>query len=78
MLSIGLWRWYINITITVLDIIHRPVFYLKHNFKETGFCLSLQMETTQQGPIYRDSLCVRTILYSLVTDILKVKSLRLS
>jgi hypothetical protein len=26
----GLWRWYINITITILDIIHRPVFYLKH------------------------------------------------
>jgi hypothetical protein len=29
MLSIGLWRWYINITITILDIIHRPVPYLK-------------------------------------------------
>jgi hypothetical protein len=28
MLSIGLWRWYINIIITILDIIHRPVFYL--------------------------------------------------
>jgi hypothetical protein len=27
--SLGLWRWYINITITVLDIIHRAVFYLK-------------------------------------------------
>jgi hypothetical protein len=26
---IGLWRWYINVTITILDIIHRPVFYLK-------------------------------------------------
>jgi hypothetical protein len=22
----SLWRWYINITITILDIIHRPVF----------------------------------------------------
>jgi hypothetical protein len=31
MLSIGLWRWYINMTITILDIIHRPVFYLKLN-----------------------------------------------
>jgi hypothetical protein len=29
MLSIGLWRWYVNITITTLDIIHHPVFYLK-------------------------------------------------
>jgi hypothetical protein len=31
MLSIGLWRWYINISITNLDIIHRPIFYLKLN-----------------------------------------------
>jgi hypothetical protein len=31
MLSIGLWQWYINITITILDIIHRPDFYLKLN-----------------------------------------------
>jgi hypothetical protein len=29
MLSIGLWQCYINITMTILDIIHRPVFYLK-------------------------------------------------
>jgi hypothetical protein len=29
MLSIGLWRWYVNITIRILDIIHGPVFYLK-------------------------------------------------
>jgi hypothetical protein len=27
--SIGLWRWYINITVTIQDIIHRPAFYLK-------------------------------------------------
>jgi hypothetical protein len=31
MLSVGSWRWYTNITITILDIIHRPVFYLKLN-----------------------------------------------
>jgi hypothetical protein len=31
MLSIGLWPRYVNITITILDIIHRPVFYLKLN-----------------------------------------------
>jgi hypothetical protein len=29
MLSIGLWWWYINVTITILDVIHRPVSYLK-------------------------------------------------
>jgi hypothetical protein len=27
----GFWRWYINIIITILDIIHRSVFYLKLN-----------------------------------------------
>jgi hypothetical protein len=41
MLSISLWRWYINTTITILDIIHRPVSYLKHDISETGFCLRL-------------------------------------
>jgi hypothetical protein len=28
---IGLWQQYINITVTIVDIIHRPVFYLKLN-----------------------------------------------
>jgi hypothetical protein len=35
-ISIGLWRWLINIIIRVLDIIY-PVFHLKHNVSETGF-----------------------------------------
>jgi hypothetical protein len=39
MLSIGMCRWYINITLTILDIVHRPVFYLKQNVSETGLCL---------------------------------------
>jgi hypothetical protein len=33
-----LWRWYINITIAILDTVHCPVFYLKHmmdNFRTT-------------------------------------------
>jgi hypothetical protein len=34
---------YAVITITVLDIIHRPVFYLKHNVLQTGFCLRAQL-----------------------------------
>jgi hypothetical protein len=29
--TICLWRRYINVTITILDIIHRPIFYLKLN-----------------------------------------------
>jgi hypothetical protein len=58
MLSIGLWRWYINITITILDIIHRPVFYLKRNVSEIGFYSRLQVEPTQVGPMEMDSLCL--------------------
>jgi hypothetical protein len=29
---------------TVLDIIHRRAFYLKHDVSDTGFCLRLQVE----------------------------------
>jgi hypothetical protein len=46
-----MWLWYINVTIKILDIIHRPVFYLEHNVSETGFCLLLQAEPTYLGPI---------------------------
>jgi hypothetical protein len=62
MLSIGLWRWYINITITILDIIHRPVFYLKHDVSKTGFYFRLQAETSQMGPIDRASLCLLLVV----------------
>jgi hypothetical protein len=48
---IGLWQWCINITIAVLDIIYRPVFYLKHGVSETVFCLRLQVEPSQLGTI---------------------------
>jgi hypothetical protein len=33
-------------------------FYLKHNFSETQFCLFLQVEPTQLGPIDRASTCL--------------------
>jgi hypothetical protein len=59
MLSVGLWRWYINITITILNII-RPVFYLKHDVSETRFFLRLQVETTHLGSVDRASLCLRS------------------
>jgi hypothetical protein len=38
-------------TIIILDITHRPVFYLQPNDFETGFCLRLQVETSQLGTI---------------------------
>jgi hypothetical protein len=60
MLSIGWWRWDIRITIAILDIIHRPVFHLKHNVSETGFCLRIQVEHTQLGLIDRPSVCLQT------------------
>jgi hypothetical protein len=58
MLSIGLWRRYINITITILDIIHRPVFYLKLDVPETEFCLRLEMEPT---PLRRQTSSVNGV-----------------
>jgi hypothetical protein len=44
----------ICITITILGIIHRPVFYLKHDVSETEFCLRLEVEPTHLGPIDPD------------------------
>jgi hypothetical protein len=43
-----------------LDIIHRPVLYKTYNVSETGFCLRLQVEPIQLGPIDRASPCLRT------------------
>jgi hypothetical protein len=39
--------------IIFLDIIHRPVFYLKH-VSANGFCLWLHVKPIQLGPIDRD------------------------
>jgi hypothetical protein len=55
MISIGLRQWYINIAISILSIIHRPVFYLKHDISETGYCLRLQVVSTQMTLTYRVS-----------------------
>jgi hypothetical protein len=52
---IGSWQWYI--TITVVDIIQHPVTYLKHNVLEIGFCLRLQVESTDVGPQSRIHTC---------------------
>jgi hypothetical protein len=49
MRSIDLRRWYININIAVLDIIHLPVFYLNRTLSETEFYYCLQVEPTQLG-----------------------------
>jgi hypothetical protein len=36
-----------NVATTILDIIHLPLSYLKHNVSETGVCLRLQVDATQ-------------------------------
>jgi hypothetical protein len=46
-------------TVTILDIILRPVFYLKREVSETGFCLRLQVGPTHLGSMYIASLCLR-------------------
>jgi hypothetical protein len=50
--------------VTTLDVIHRPVFYLKHDVSETGFCLRLLVEPPQLGPIDRANLCLRTSCFT--------------
>jgi hypothetical protein len=47
--SIGLWRWYMGITITLLDISHHPSSIWKYDVSETGLYLRLQVEPTQMG-----------------------------
>jgi hypothetical protein len=37
MLFIGFWRYYINITITIVDVIHHPIFHLRER-EEIKFC----------------------------------------
>jgi hypothetical protein len=34
-----------------MDIINSPVFCLKHDVSETGFCFRFQVEPSQMGPI---------------------------
>jgi hypothetical protein len=41
---------------TILDIVHHPVFCLKRDILETGFCLRLQVEPAELGPVDRASL----------------------
>jgi hypothetical protein len=67
MLSIGLWWWYIDITITILDIIHRPVFYLKHDVSEMEFVSVFRWMNLLGVPKNGDSLCLRTAAIVKVT-----------
>jgi hypothetical protein len=62
MLSMDLQRWYISVIITILDIIHLLVFYLKHDVSDTAFWFRPQVEPTLLGPIDRAGAVRRQIL----------------
>jgi hypothetical protein len=49
---------HINISITTLDVMNHPVFYLKQDISEGAFCLRLEAEHTQAGSTDRASLCL--------------------
>jgi hypothetical protein len=59
--------WYINITFTILDIIHRPVFYLKHGVSETQFCPRLQMVLTERPSLSLDRVGYKDYFFLLST-----------
>jgi hypothetical protein len=44
---------FIDVFITVLGIVHLPVFYLKSDISETELCLHIQVESTEMCPIER-------------------------
>jgi hypothetical protein len=56
----GLRRWYINVTIAVLDNIHCSVFCLKHDVSETACYPRFQVEPIDIGPTYGANLRLRT------------------
>jgi hypothetical protein len=39
--------------VTTVDIIHCPVFYLKQDVSEAGFCVHLQVKPIRLGPLDR-------------------------
>jgi hypothetical protein len=49
-----------DITIITVNIIHRAIFYIKHDVSETGFCLCLAMESTQLESKDKISRCLHT------------------
>jgi hypothetical protein len=47
-------------TITILEIIHRPLFHLKRDILETAVRLRLQVEPSKLCSIGRVILCIRS------------------
>jgi hypothetical protein len=59
-----------NIIFNIPDIVHRPVFYMKHNVSGTGFCLLILLGPIQVGPIHKASSVdwIQLGMYRLKTD----------
>jgi hypothetical protein len=51
----------VKCAITILDIIHRPVFKLKHDVSETEICLRPPVEPIQFDPIHTATAEAETI-----------------
>jgi hypothetical protein len=50
----------VSTNIMFLDIIHRPVYFSKHNVSDTGFCLRVQAKSSHLGTIDRAGPHLRT------------------
>jgi hypothetical protein len=50
------------VTVTILDVIHHPVFLFKTRSSDTRFCLCLHVEPTQLGQII-ELVCPSTKFY---------------
>jgi hypothetical protein len=48
----------LHVTITILNIIHRPLFHFKHNFSDTGLRLRFQVEPTRVAPTETIGFCL--------------------
>jgi hypothetical protein len=48
-------------TVAILDIILRPVFYLKYDVSQTGFCLRFQVVLSQLGYYHRKQILALSI-----------------
>jgi hypothetical protein len=53
-----------------LDIIYRPVFNLKQDVSETGFCLRFQLESIQACQTERANLSVESVYDHITFDLL--------
>jgi hypothetical protein len=69
MRSVVLWWWYINITIIILDTIHRCVFCLKHDVSEPEFCLPFLVDLIQSDSADKSNIRNTFASYTYVINV---------